>query len=689
MGKSDINIQSNAQYQTLVTLKEFSILKESNGELKAFIAQSIIDKTYIPYTIKGQTIQQIYLPKDHAIIIFHTASGIIVIDYENVVVENTVWEDYFIEPHSQQLFRKVNANQWHDIEGHVLQPPIFITEDILISLPTKSSKKSISFKSQTLQTNPDYSLIQIGKLVFSSDLNLLNYQGEKITSIRHKQFKLKDNTIQEVGIGKYKTGFIALDTLEPFTIQNELITEHLQSARIANNTFEWFSSDKNKFIINARTNELLTVDDEAIHLSLDNYLLYGDYQLMNGLLAGRPIVFNLKTHSCFNLDQLIPYDITSIDPTIISINDDKVINIQAGHYTYVYSLVHHSIFSVNDGEVIPQKIEVLDVYGDYFAKALVDGTNRLFYIHNSTILSFIDDNIEIQSIDDVKRANLINASDSHQDSVVLDARQGYHDIPLARVAGQLIQKVFEHSHALGIAIVQNAALRGTGGVVNRAIRIDKEDIQIFTIDPNIKSFPDGEQVSVFAGNPIIHVDFDHPIKLGDDEFLPIQFIPYHEVPTKAFINSHSGKVLIVEGESNRHEIVTGIAEKAKVFNLGEHELIEVNTLTEDFKESKILMCRQTKKSSLKFFEDYLPALESFVPSFIESGWEYQLFKLRSSDKQPRYLVAEKQSPYRILVEETKNKIAPKFINSNDKALKEPKRRSNFAKLFLDDPGFLR
>lgn len=689
MTSSDIDKQSGTPYQILITLKEFSIVKNTSGELKAFTTESINDKTFVPCLVKGESIQRIYMPTDIDIIIFHTPSGIIAIDYENIVVENTKWEDYFIEPHSKQLFRKVNHDQWHDIQGHVLQPPIFITEDILICLPTKSSKKSISFRTQALKTNPDHSLIQIGKVVFSSDLNLLSYQGEKVTSIRNKRIKLKDSVIQAVGIGKYRTGFILLDSMEAFTIQNELITQHLKSARVGNTRYELFSSDQNKFVINAKTNELLKIDNEPVHLTLDNYLLFKDYQLMNGDVSGRSIVYNFKTHSCFNLEQLIPYEITSLDTSLIAINSDKVINLEAGHNRYAYSLIHHTLFSLNNGEIIPQKIEALDIHGDYFAKASIDGNSRLFYIHNSELLSFDDQTILIQSIDDAERNKLINATDSHQEAIVLDARKGYQDLSLAKTDGLLIQKVFDVPQSVGIALVQNASLHGTGGIINRAIRVDKDDIQILTLDPNIKSFPDSEHVSVFAGNPIIQIDFDHPITLGEDEFLPIQFIPYHEVPTQAYINRHSGKVLILEGESNRHEIVTHISEKSTVYHLGEHELIQVSTLTEDFKESKILICRRTKKSLLKFHEDYLPALEGYVPSFSENEWACQLFKVRSSSKEPTYLVAEKQAPYRILVEETQKKIVPKLIHSNDKVLKEPQRRSRFAKMFLEDPGFLR
>lgn len=689
MTSNDVNIESNSSFQILVALTEFSVVKDSNGKLSVYTSESIEDKSFAPYLFRGSTIDNVYLPKNHEIIIFHMHNDIIAIDYENNVIEDEKWSDYYIEPNSQQLFRKLNNGQWYDIEGHLLNPPIFISKDTVICLPTKSSKKSISFRGQSLKTNPNYSLIQIGKLVFNSDLQLLNYQGDKITSIRNKQIKLKDKIIQEIGIGKYNTGFISLDTLEPFTLKGVLITKHLNSSIINDTAYELFSSEENRFVVNAKTNEIVTVDDIPIHLEFDDYILFNDYQLINGSLDGRDVVYNLKTQLLFELKTLTPYDISRIQTSVINISEDKIINVRAGQHEYAYSMIGHKLFTLNDGQLTPQKIETLDRYSEYFGKAIIDNKERIFYLDNCCLLQFDEDAVYIQKILDSEKNKLINAIDSHNESIVLDARNGYNNLELATVESQQIQQVMDSPETLGIARIQNAAINSAGGSINRTVRIDTPDISIFTLDTTLESFPDGEQVSVFAGNPIINIDFDTPIPLGNDTFLTLMFIPYHEVPTQGYINQSSGKVLFVEGEANRHEIVTGIPKSSTVYHLGEHQLIQINTLTEDFKERQIMMCRQTKKTWLKFHDDYLPALEAHTVSGADSTWEYQLFKVRSSDKESRYLVAEKDPPYRILVEEKGGQIKPKLIKSNDQVLKEPKKRSRFAKIFLNDPGFLK
>ncbi len=688
MSINDTNIESHNSFQTLITLKEFAVVQDSNGQLNVYTSKSVEDKSFDSYLIEGNTIDNVYLPKNHELIILHTSNNIIAIDYDNNVLKDEKWTDYFIEPYSQQLFRKIH-NHWYDIEGHMLNPPIFILEDTLICLPTKSSKRSISFKEQSLKTNPDYSLIQIGKLVFNADLHLLNYQGEKITSIRNKRIRLKDTIIQEIGIGKYNTGFISLDTLQPFLLKGELITEHIYSKTINETTYELFLSEENRFVINAKTNEAITIDDIPVHLDLEDYILFNEYQLVNGKLENRDIVYNLKTQSLFELEAVTPHDISKIQTSVININEDKIINLNAGQHEYVFNMIKHKLFTLNDGQLTPQKIETLDSYSEYFGKAIIDGNDRIFYLDTCCVLHFDDGAVYIQSILDVEKNKLINALDSHNELIVLDARNGYNNLELAKVESQQIQQVEDSPQTLGIARVQNATLNSTGGPINRTVRIDTPDIRLFTLDNSLESFPDGEQVSVFAGNPIINIDFNLLITFGDDTFLTFKFIPYHEVPTQGYINQSSGKVLFVEGEANRHEIVTGIPKNPIVYHLGEHRLIQVNTLTEDFKERQIMMCQQTKKTWLKFHDDHLPALEHHTVSDTDSTWNYQLFKVRSSDKESRYLVAERDAPYRILVEETSGQIKPKLIKSNDQVLKEPKKRSRFAKLFLNDPGFLK
>ncbi len=675
--------------QTAISCAAFTIIRSADGSLRAYQTDSMAEETWIDYQIGGLPVEQVYLPRDLNIVVFHTTAGIRVVDYDNEALDEPQWDDYYLEPYTSQFYRKLRPDKWYDIQGVLLHPPIFISGDVLIALQQKASKKSLSFADQVLRTNPDHSLIQVGKIVFTADLDILSYHGEKITAIGTTQIKLSDRILQEVEIGKFKKGMISLHDFEPYSIHNQMVSGHLRTKQIGQHAYHEFAADDQAYIINAQNGKLLEINGLPVQLQFSEYILYEDYQLINAQLGDQDIVYDLNHQNRFTLSPIIAEEISQLDPDIISIGADRLVNVTAGHRSYVYSLVHHQLFSLHDGAIRPQKVVPLSHYSEYYACAYINDQPQLYYIHTLQLIHIDDQEYSIKSIEESKPKKLINAINSFDEAIVLDARTDYLSIDVAQVDGYQIAEVYGEPVQLGTAILQNAEINVTGGRQRRVLRLDTENLELFCLDSELKAFPEGDQASVFSGNPVIEIYFDQPVMLADEVYFPLYIIPYHEEPTRAYIHRKTKKILRIEAQSNRYELVTHIPDNSNPHHIGDYQLSTVKTLTEDFQEQNLMICQQSLRAWLPVFDDYLPPLESIVEASAEGYWNYQLFKIRSNHQDKQYIAAERLSPFRILVEEKNNKIVPKLISSHKQLIRVPKRRSSLAKIIIGDPGYLK
>jgi len=197
----------------------------TKGEIKAFTKDSLKNGQLSDYQVFGMKVLQVFMPKNHELIILQTKKGIIVRDYQNKVVKDAAnWEDFFIEPNTHNFYRQNTRGNWFNIEGNKLASPIFLIGNVLVSLIGKKSKKSLAFKGASLLASPGLRLIQVGKVVFDNQLNPISVFGEKITGLGKKNIAFDDGTVlQEVLTGFKSSTFIDEQTLQPFLINDEQV----------------------------------------------------------------------------------------------------------------------------------------------------------------------------------------------------------------------------------------------------------------------------------------------------------------------------------------------------------------------------------------------------------------------------------------------------------------------------------
>lgn len=79
----------------------------TKGEIRAFTKASLTSGKVADYQVFGMNVQQVFMPKNHELIILQTEKGIIVRDYQNQTVKDAAnWADFFIEPHTHNFYRQ-------------------------------------------------------------------------------------------------------------------------------------------------------------------------------------------------------------------------------------------------------------------------------------------------------------------------------------------------------------------------------------------------------------------------------------------------------------------------------------------------------------------------------------------------------------------------------------------------------
>ncbi len=666
----------------------------TQGETRAFTKESLKSRQFADYQINSEKVLKVFTPKNHELIILQTAKGIEVRDYENRVVDDASnWSNFFVEPFTHNFYRQNERGNWFNIEGNKLASPVFLIENILVSLLSKKSKKSLAFKGADLLISPNMELIQVGKVVFDKSLAPISIFGEKITGLGRKNIEFGNGLIlQEVMTGFKTSTFVNELTKAPFLINDEQINKHLKTIEKGNDRYEVFRTVESDFTIHGKTGETLKCDGELVKIDFDKYVKMENHELVKCTDKSGTRYMDLHTQSAYALKEVSDSTITFIDSEVLVLNGDHLRSMATTDDRFVYNETEKAIFKLNNGTIRPNAVEEPPAYSEYLGIAEVNGVKKYFHKKTKEIIRLDAEGIEISEILTTRNTKLLDAISTKGERVVLDVRKGFDQLTRAYANGQAVAEVYEYPRNVGRKMLQNASLNTLGGTEKRVIDLNAKELSIFTLPNNLTADPAGISPSLFRSNPLIEIDFKHPIKVMGESFLKGTFLPYHDTPKAVLIGEQSNQPLHLEGNNHKNQLVTAFLNsttKEKYF-IGDNRMIGAKTLTEDGEEGKVLFSFQRKSTWIPFNESALPVTQQVVKVNTPGDWDYLLFEVKDVDNTLKFMVVEKEKPHRILVEKVKGKETPKLLDKKAVLpLKLPKELSKFTKFFVNDPGYLK
>ena len=673
-----------------LVVADIIIIWMEDGDCKVFKKENIEKKAEL-YKIDGASIEDVFVPYNHELLILKTKKGEYIRDFNNEEVEEAAhWADYYFEPMTASFYRKDTRGNWYDIEGYRLASPVFLKEDVLCSLPGKTSKKSASFKGQKLVISPSAEIIQIGKLVYNTDLKLVHYFGEKITGLGKKNISFSGKDIlQEVLLGLNRSAFINEFTKEPYLINNEEIIGHVQTVVKGRHRFEVFKSNKRKYIVENASFSIFAFEGAPVILDFSTFLELGFHELIQAKKGRERFYMDINSKKPFAIPNSEEW-VIEIDQQAITIGGDDLYNMKTKEKAFVYNENKNIIFTLNKGTVQPESITPLEGFENNYAFANIKNEQKLFYKKQNEIITLGEEELTIKTLQRKAKQKLFNAVSNSDEKIVLDARKGLDNLILAKSGDQKILKVLDQPHPVGNTVLQNVLLQTLGGSEPRVINLNEEFLSVFTLPQDLKEYPERETPSSFHGNPILSIDFENSIKIKDEIFYQGTFLSFFGNVHSVIIQQINARPLHLDGAGHRNELVTAfnLSTLHQVYQLGPHHMIGGHTLTEDFKENELLFSIGTKKSWLSFYDAFLPILKRVVELKEATKWNYLLFELREMSSTIEYIAVEKVPPYRVLVEKQKGKPVPKIVKSKEKVLKTPDEISAIQKFFLEDPGYL-
>lgn len=643
--------------------------------------------------IGNEIIESVFAPKNYDIIVLKTSSKIHFRNYQNQPIETSDhWTDFYIEPITNSFFRKDQNDFWYDLEGHRLSTPIFLMDDVLISLLEKTSKQSLSFRYQEIISSPHFGLVQVGKLVFDAKLNLVDFYGERITGLGRKNIVFQSGKIvQEVEVGLQKKVFIDEEKRTPFLINEEIVTKHLQTLKKQKNHFEIFLTEESEYVLLSKTSEPLKCDDCLVSIDFSTYVKFGKEELVYSELDDFGKYMDINSQSTFQLDGLENEPIIFIDSNIVQVNGDLLRNVKTEKKAFVFNETQQKVFTLNEGEIMPNSVKDLANFENHFAVFSFENNLDVFSKKKLKVIDIQGFTGFLQNINSSPDQPLWNALDGNSQKIVIDARQGFDHLKIAKIDHQNIVKVFDSSHKIGNSFLQNALLKTLGGTEKRVIDLTKDELKIYTLPDDLKSNPINDEHSVYKNSPIHELDFSNPITIEEEEFLVGKFIPFREEISPIIIQKSNNRPLQFEGSNHKNEIVTAFNFKTleTKFFLGKHRMIGAFTLTENYKKEELIFSFQEQKSSLRFGEEFLPIFKKIVPIENEKGWTCSLFEIRNTTPKSEFVAVESHPPYRILVRQKGGKSELKLFKGSDKLPKTPEDVSMMSRWFFGNPGVLK
>ncbi len=665
------------------------VVMDENGNRELFSTKSIEERP-AKFKIKGEKVDLFAFNADHTLFILSSGDKYYFRDRNNEKISGSDdWVDFYLEPYTSSFFRKDNRNNWYDIQGFQLKSHFFIKDQILCSIIGKTSKKSIYYKGQSLFVNPKSTMVQVGKVVYDTQLNVIDYFGEKITGLGNSNITFASSTsIQEVLLGLSKRAFINEDTLKPFTINGEEIISHTSTIKIGRYSFEIFRSKHNEYLICDDMDRILLYENNALSADFDSYITVGEKDLLK--VRGGENQFYL------DLESLNPYDplnngklITQIDSNPIKKQNHLLFNMVSKDKNFVLDSKEERLFSIGDEKVYPEKINLVEGYEKFFFYATIEGTEKLCDNISNKVITVAEQSIEVSKILSSSDQKLINFIDTDNQRFVLDARYGMENLKLAKVDALRIVEALGNPTSLGNTILQNVVIQTLGGTKHRVINLNDPNLSIFHLPNDLRAYSEQADLSVFAGNAITKIDFENSIKIDQKYFFNATFISYLKEPKKVILQQDNARPLQLDGLGHRNELVQefDISTIKKKYFLSEHRVIGVKSLTEDLKVNQLLFSFKTMSSWLPFYDTYLPIFKKIKDFESFQHWEYHLFEIHNISNVIEYIAVEQKKPYRILVDKVKSKYRPRIVKSKEIILKSPEEISSIRR-FFSNPGYL-
>lgn len=665
------------------------VIVNADGEQKTFFSDGI-DKNPKEYTINGHPITKVEFTHDASLFIVHANNEVFFRDKSNKKLDGSEnWTDYYLEPYTFSFYRMDNRGRWYDIQGYLLRTNFLIKDQVLCSLAGKKSKKSIYYKNQTIYINPKSTLVEVGKVVYDVDLNILNYFGEKITGLGQSNITFDaNNSLQEVHLGLTERAYINEQTYEPYTINGEEIITHLSSIQKGEYHFEIFRSKKNEYLVCNSIDNVLQYESKPLNVDFESYITIGDFDL---------IKVNQNEHYFYlDLGSRKPFNPVDLGELVIDINKEPVkkdkdllYNIMYETQNIVFNSTLNKQFSIGTEAFHPEQISIVKGFEKHFYYAKIKGITKLCDQKNNMVVQLQDGTIEVSKILDDTGNKLVNILTTGNQKFALDFRQGSENFKLAKSGKVRIVEALEKPAVVGSKILQNVKIETLGGSKDRVVDLNDPDLELFQLPNDLKAYSEQLNPSIFAGNVITHIDLNNSVQINQKVFFNASFLSYLNEPKKVIIQQENARPLQLDGVGHRNELAQFFEPLtiSKEYYLSAHRIIGVKSLTEDLKESQLLFSFKTMTSWLPFYDTYLPIFKKIIDFEGYQKWEYHLFEIHNVVKDKEYIAVEQNPPYRILVEKSKKKYSPRIVKSKELILKSPEEISSIRR-FFSNTGYL-
>lgn len=689
VGKSIAGIVCSRYY----LINDILIVQDKHGESKVIMAASL-SGDIILHKIDEEDITQVQVSDNALMFLFHTESGKYLINDSNEIVENSKnWSDWYFENLSNSFYRKDKNGYWYDLEGFRMEELVFLKEDVLVSLLSKKSKRSLSFRGQDLYISVNRQLIQIGKLLFDLNLEIVKYFGDKITGLGSKNIQFEGHDVlQEVKLGLNRSVFINEYSHEPFMIDDMKIVGHNSTTMYGHKRVEVFETESNSYGVIGSSENYIAHNGKPLHIEGDNHIRIGDAVLIKVSTGEDMFYFDLNANAPFSLENDSVTVISHIDPNFISIGNDRLYNVRNSKMQFVIRESDLSIFRINDGQICPQSVEESNKFNGFFGFVKIDGKRKLFSMATLEILKFGFDQLEVSEITSSPHEKFINAFDSNGNKLVLDLRLGISRAVMAVVDGNVVSEIVSAPIRFDSNTLLNVTVEKLRGPVKRVISINSEALKYFSLPENlVQTSADGIS-SIFAGNPFCEIDYGTEVKIDSRTFISGVFVSYTGKEFPVILDRGSGLPLHLEGNGHRNELastwITSTINKS--FHLGSNRMVCVNTVTENFKEHQLLFSIEKLTSWLPFFDNYLPIMRQVIEidEKEDQKWNYYLFELGEVSKNKEYLAVEKNAPYRLLTDKKDSTYFPRVIKSKSKSIKSPEELNLLQRIFSLGTGEL-
>jgi hypothetical protein len=650
-------------------------------QAKGFPAQKVV------YKIAGKPVMMAVVFPNHDFILLTTAAGYHLRGLANQpIAEEEYWTDYYFEPLTKSLYRKDERNNWYDLEGFRLMVPVFLKGDVLVSLPGKTSRQSWAFVGGEVLISPQSRLIQVGKLVFDTNLEPVRYFGERITGLGrgHISFSGEDQW-QEVCRGRTERAFINEFTRTPLLLNDEEIIAHVGGETRGVRHFEVFRSAQRAYTVENSGDAVISYQNRPLEVDLSTYLELNGREIVRVNDGREAFYFDLKTRAPFRLAAGGEELIRTISHKPVRVPGVVLYDVGTAHKSFVYDTRNNRPFALEGEEMLPTSIEEISGFEAWFFLAEINGVAKLCTKHDLKVIRLGSENIEVAGVLTVSPTKLVNALGTRGERLVLDLRRGVEQVALAMADGHWIEVITGAPHRIGDRFLQHISLASLGGTVPRLVDLELETLTTFTLPEDLTEYPDQPQTSCFASNPITGINFAEPFSVQGEKFLRATFMTYQGEEENLVLKAGNASPVHLDGARHRNELVVSFREHTvhKPYRLGEHVLVGARTLNEDLKSGELLFSIHRYQSWLPFYDTFLPVFRRAIELPGKEYWPCYLFEALEHGGSGEYIAVEKEEPYRVLAMRKKDKVLPKVVTTKSRALLDPTDVSGLIDLFVD------